>query len=181
MPKIDESKATIRVFTFKEGLLAAVAHDLELDVRSFSIEASEGRDHVVVDVDASSLRVLHAMKDGRPAPTLLSAKDLGKIEETMQKDVLDTRRHPRVRFEAKVRWEGALPSLEGTLTLAGRTRALPVSVKREREHLVATARVHQPDFGIAPYSAMLGSLKVKPEVQIEARLPASLGARPDAP
>ena len=38
--------------------------------------------------------------------------------------------------------------------------------------LVAEVSLHQPDFGIKPYSAMLGTLRVKPDVTVVVSLPA---------
>ncbi len=170
MPKLDDPTATIRVFTFKEGLLSKMAHDLELDARAFSIEVSEEVDRLVVEVDAASLVVLHAMKDGRPAPSALSARDLAKIRETIADEVLHVARHPKIRFEAKITSRGDLPQLDGALELAGRTRPLRVELVEEGASWVARAVIHQPDFGVTPYSAMLGSLKIKPDVRVEARV-----------
>jgi hypothetical protein len=37
---------------------------------------------------------------------------------------------------------------------------------------VARVRLHQPDLGIKPYSAMLGTLKIQPGVAVEISVPA---------
>jgi len=36
---------------------------------------------------------------------------------------------------------------------------------------VAEVPIHQPDFGIKPYSAMLGALKVKPDLVVRCSVP----------
>ena len=44
--------------------------------------------------------------------------------------------------------------------------------------MVTVVRLHQPDFGIKPYSALLGTLKIKPEVTVRCSVPrASLPGR----
>lgn len=181
MTRITERDATCRVFTFKEGLLSAMAHDLEIDVARFSIEWPEDVSRVTAEMDAGSLRVLHAVHDGTPAPSALSERDRRKIEQNIGADVLHVTRHPTVRFEANVSWKGGQPTVEGELALAGRSRPVRVEVSEEAGALVARATLHQPDFGIAPYSAMLGTLKIKPDVKVEVRVPRSRLPPPPAP
>jgi hypothetical protein len=161
----DAKDARCRIFTFKEGLLSAVAHDLEIDVQRFSVTVDGER--VRATFDPSSLRVLHAMHDGVPRPGALSERERAKIEQTIRDEVLSVRRHPEVRFEAEAR--GAV--LDGTLTLFGRSRPLRVPFRVEGTARVAEASLHQPDWGIAPYSAMLGTLKIKPDVRVRIELP----------
>ncbi|MCC6625368.1 MAG: YceI family protein [Deltaproteobacteria bacterium] len=163
---IDQNQGECVVFTFKEGLLSPVAHDLRLKVERWTVmwdattRALEGR------FTAGSVVVDAVMRDGRPAPGVLDAKDKAKIEKNMREDVLATARHPEVRFRASVP-AGAAPSLvQGELELAGRTRPLSVQVRQDGASWVAEATIHQPDWGIKPYTAMLGTLKVKPDVRV---------------
>jgi hypothetical protein len=165
MTTYDAKDARCRVFTFKEGLLSRVAHDLELEVQRFSVSI-EGQ-QVRATFDPASLRVLHALHDGAPRPGALSARDRAKIEETIRDEVLAVRRHPEVRFEAEARGE----ALVGTLTLLGRTRPLSAALSTEGASRIAEATLHQPDWGITPYSAMLGTLKVRPDVRVRVELP----------
>lgn len=171
MTRITEREARCSVFTFKEGLLSAVAHDLEIEVGRFSIEWPDDASRLTAELDARSLHVRHALHDGRPAPSALSERDRRKIEQNIVEEVLHASRHPTIRFEASLAWSGGKPTIEGTLSLAGRSRSVPVSVTQEGTELVARATLHQPDFGITPYSAMLGTLKIKPDVKVEVRVP----------
>ncbi|MCZ7685148.1 MAG: hypothetical protein M5U28_42815 [Sandaracinaceae bacterium] len=68
MPRFDARTADCRVFTYKEGLLSAVAHDLELSVRSFDIELSEDRSRITARFDARSIEVVEPIVEGRRAP-----------------------------------------------------------------------------------------------------------------
>ncbi len=168
MASFDQREARCRVFTFKEGLLSAVAHDLEIDVTRFRIEHEGGK--VRAHFEAGSLRVLHAMVDGRAAPTAISARDRSKIEDNIRGDVLHVSRHPDITFEAAL--EGA-PSdaLSGELTLHGRTRTIRVNVRAEPTLWVGEVTLHQPDFSITPYSAMLGTLRIQPDVRVRIEIP----------
>lgn len=173
MPRYDSSTADCRIFTFKEGLLSAVAHDLELVVGTFEIDVAEDRAEVSATFDPGSIRVVDAVVDGRRSPGTLSDKDKKKIEANIVSDVLGRRSQP-IRFRSsEVRplssdagWE-----VRGELTLTGRTVAVTVPVRREPDALVGEVTLHQPDFGIKPYSAMLGALKVRPDVRVRVRMP----------
>jgi len=163
--------ATVRVFTFKQGLLSGVAHDLELAVDRFRIDWSFER--VSATFDTTSLRVLYAVVSGQPVPDALSAGDRRKIEKTIADDVLVTSKHPDARFESSViSAAGDDFVARGTLTLAGREQDLTARVHREQGAYGTELVLDQRSFGIVPYSAMLGALKLKPEVRIRVRVPA---------
>ncbi len=165
MPVIDPSKAEVLVFTFKEGLLSAVAHDLKLRVTRFRLDVDG--EAVKADFELSSLVVVTAMKAGRDDPHALSATSRAEIERNMAKDVLEIRRFPVARFETT---QVTPTAVEGRLTLHGVTRALRGT---RAPSTVAEFRFDQRDFGIKPYSALLGTLKLQPQVLVRVTLPAT--------
>ncbi len=169
MTTFDASSAQCRIFTFKEGMLSAVAHDLEIDVTRFTV-AVEGTSKVSARLEAGSLRVLHALKEGQPTQQL-AAGDRAKIEKTIGEDVLEVRRYPEIRFEATASPRGDGYTLTGELVLHGKARPLTLEATRKGDRLVAQVTLHQPDFGIKPYSAMLGALKVQADVKITVSVP----------
>lgn len=170
--RFDATNAECLVFTFKEGLLSAVAHDLQIRVERFTVAYDEAAGHVEARFDARSLRVVTAMKDGKPSPGALSESNKAEIERTIQKEVLDAARHPEIVFTGRV-VEGSVPGarrVDGTLALHGRSQPLTLRVEDAGARKVVTARLHQPDFGIKPYSALLGTLKIKPDVDVRVTL-----------
>ena len=160
MTTYDQSNAECRVFTFKEGLLSAVAHDLELDVSSFEVQVSDDGSSIQASFDARSLRVLHAMDHGRPSSGTISARDKKKIEGNIVDTVLHAKKHPKITFVSTDVSEG---SVVGRLDLHGRSR----EVRLARDGNSVSVTLHQPDFGIKPFSAMLGTLKIKPSVEVK--------------
>jgi polyisoprenoid-binding protein YceI len=161
------------VFTFKEGVLSAIAHDLKLRVETLDVKV-EGESRVTATFDARSLRVVCAQKNGTDDPGALSAGDKHKIEETLAKDVLESRRFPEIRFistavEPDPRGEGHL--VRGDLTLHGVTREISFTARTLGGVRVAEVTLHQPDFGITPYRAMLGALKLRPDVRVRVEVP----------
>lgn len=170
MPKLDQSSAECAVFTFKEGLLSSVAHDLRIAVTRFELELEGAR--LTARFDTTSLRVDTPMKDGAPNPSALGAADKEKIAAQIRDDVLHSSKFPEALFRSTsvtVCGDGGY-EVAGELTLHGVTKPL-----RARSQLVSgrqevELRLHQPDFGITPYRAMLGTLKIQPDVVVRLRV-----------
>lgn len=165
--------ASVRVLTFKEGLLSAVAHDLEIAIERFSLTWDDAKTKLEATFDAKSARVLHPISHGQPAPGGLSPRDLAKIGGTIESDVLRTRSYPEVRFAStSVAPAGEGFTVRGTLTLVGQAREIEGRVTREADAWVTEVVLDQTRWGITPYSAMMGTLKIKPEVRVRIRVPA---------
>jgi polyisoprenoid-binding protein YceI len=166
VPHFDASSAECLVFTYKEGLLSAVAHDLQIRVERFDLDIEQAPLAVRARFDAASLKVIRA------EPDTLGESDKHKIEQTIADDVLHVREHPTIVFASStVTPEGDGFRIAGEITLHGRTRKLAFLAAPEGDRMVATVPIHQPDFGIKPYSAMLGTLKIKPDVTVRASVP----------
>jgi hypothetical protein len=169
----DQNSAECLVFTYKEGLLSVVAHDLQIRVARFEVDVDDATFAVTARFDAGSLTVVAAVRDGVPAPGALSDGDKRKIEQSIVDDVLGAKKRPEVRFTSTaVTKEGDDGfRIEGDLALHGHTRPLTLHARRDGDRLVAEVSLHQPDFGIKPYTAMLGTLKVKPDVTVRCAVP----------
>jgi polyisoprenoid-binding protein YceI len=173
MPSYEASSIECNVFTFKEGMLSAIAHDLKIRVTKIEVQVDDATKAITARADASSLEVLGAAADGAVREGVLSDSDKQKIQGNIADEVLETKKHPEVRFASKsVTPEGDGFRVAGELTLHGQTKAVNVLAKRVGDRLVAELPLNQPDFGIKPYSAMLGTLKVKPEVVVKVSVPA---------
>ena len=174
MTSFNERSAECLIRTFKEGLLSPIAHDLVIRVTAFRVEISADQAEIHAEFDAHSLRVVDAAVDGALRPGLLSATDKRKIEQTIQRDVLAVRHYPRIVFAStSVTASADRAEVIGDLSLHGRTRAVRVSARVAGDSWVAEATLHQPDWGIKPYKALLGTLKVQPEVRIHLTVPRS--------
>lgn len=169
---LDATTADCTIFTFKEGLLSAVAHDLQIRVTAFAITIDEPAWHLDARFDAASLRVAGVMRNGALAPDVLSDADKRTIEQQIVRDVLHADRFPEIRFTSSVATaRDDQLVIDGTLALHGREGRLAVCAIREGARWSADARLHQPDFGIKPYSAMLGTLRVQPDVIVRVVVP----------
>jgi len=171
MPKFNESQAECLVFTFKDGLLSKIAHDLKVRVTRFSVDVTPTS--VRAQLDLQSLRVVTAMKDGQENPAALSDSDKTKIADQIVKDVLHSTEHPSAVFSSRsvTRRNDGGYSIDGDLTLHGVSKALHAETQLEAGRQVASIELHQPDYGITPYKAMMGTLKVKPDVIVRLSVP----------
>lgn len=160
------------VLTFKDGLLARLAHDLQ--IRATSFDAKLDGDAITLVVPLAKLKVEGAVEHGRVKPSVLSTSDLGKIERTMHDDVLTSARHPEARFEGTV--DRKALRVQGRLTLHGRTVELaPIALREDGELLRAEVPLVPSRWGIAPYRALAGALKLQDRIVVRIALPRDLG------
>jgi polyisoprenoid-binding protein YceI len=162
---IAPAESSFTVFVGKAGALSFLAHDHNIAVKSFSgrvVVPNEGaaQGSLELDVDAKSLVVLDKVSD----------KDRAEITKSMHDTVLESAKFPKITFRSVgiSNVNGANLTVNGDLTLHGVTKriAVPVTVSATPQLLRATGKytLKQTDFGITPYSAAAGSIKVKNEV-----------------
>jgi polyisoprenoid-binding protein YceI len=168
MTRYDPTAAEILVFTFKDGLLSAVAHDLKIRVTHFTLDV-EGSS-VKADIDPSSLRTICAVKDGADYPSGIPSIALSEVDRNMLGAVLDARNHRQIRFASTSITDH---EISGELTLHGVTKTVHGVRRDTPRQLVGEFRFDQRDFGIKPFTAMLGTMKVKPEVLVRVAIPKS--------
>jgi polyisoprenoid-binding protein YceI len=130
-----------------------------------------------VRVDIGSLTV----REGTGGLKPLTDKDRREIASTARKQ-LGADRYPEAIFTASRIVPGdAGGAIEGTLTLHGTTRPLRLEVTRTgpRRYRANTSIV-QSAFGIKPYSAFLGALRLRDAVDVEADIDLSTTAASSA-
>jgi succinate dehydrogenase / fumarate reductase iron-sulfur subunit len=167
---------TLAVRTKREGAAAKAGHDLLLHVTAWqaTVQLAEDPTQVKLDLtaDATSLRV----RKGTGGMQALGDDDKQNIQQTIDDEVL-TRR--RIEFHSTAVRRGARDSqlsVEGELTLGEATNPVAFELTVGTSgRLSARAVVKQSAWGIVPYTALFGALKVADEVVVElkASLPAS--------
>jgi polyisoprenoid-binding protein YceI len=168
-------RGRILLMTLRDGLAAQAGHDLTLEPARWSGELVVGDDlapkSLEVRIDMGSLVV----REGTGGLKPLTDRDRREIAVTARK-VLAADRHPEASFTATA-FEPAQAGdgvITGTLTIAGQSRPLRLTVSHAGPgEYRATTTIVQSDFGIKPYSAFLGSLKVRDgvAVRVEMSLP----------
>ena len=162
---------TLAVNTGRRGAVAKAGHDLLLHVTDWEgtleIGADSASSRVEVRADGGSLKV----QEGTGGMQALDDDDRANIEQTIDDEVL---RRDQVTYRStEVVPDGDGLRVAGELTLQGRTAPLTLHVAVADGMLTAGGVVRQTDFGMKPYSALFGALKVADEVRVSlsAKLP----------
>jgi hypothetical protein len=160
MPKI--TTGTFHIFTFKDGLLARLAHDLRLRVDRWEVEV-EG-EAVTARCWTSSLWPEGAMSGGRLDAGALSDGDREKIRGNLTEKILSADRYPEITFTGAAP-EGAR-TIRGELTLVGRSQPVEIPLRREGGQLTGELTLAPSRWGIEPYKAMGGAIKLQDKVRV---------------
>lgn len=164
----------IRLFTFKEGLLSRVAHDLRLQVQRFTI--AQIGDEVVAELEPGSIVVEGVMNGTRFDPRGLGDRDRAKIGETIRGQILQVRAHPKIVFRGALSGGtgvGGRIRVDGTLELLGVRRALSLVAVREGERIRGSVTLTPSGFGIRPYKALAGAIRLQDRVRVDVDLDAA--------
>lgn len=160
---------TLSVRTGRAGTVAKAGHDLLIEVRAWTATLDLDAPRVTLDADATSLHVV----EGTGGIKALDEDDRSSIRQTIDDEVLK-RSDVRFRSSEVERTDGGL-AVRGELTLVGATRPVAFDLALAGGRVRGTAVVTQSDWGIKPFSALFGTLKVADDVRVEidAALPQS--------
>jgi polyisoprenoid-binding protein YceI len=161
--------------TYRDGLAATAGHDLIIDLPSWSgeltVDDDKAPEALEVRVDIAALSV----REGTGGLKPLTDRDRHEIATTARR-LLATEQHPEAVFTA-TRFElgGETGVIEGNLSLKGVSRPFRLQVAHtEMGTYRGTGTVVQSAYGIKPYTAFFGALKVRDtvDVEVEATIPA---------
>jgi hypothetical protein len=155
---------SIHVFTFKKGLLSRVAHDLRLSVHRWAI-TPEG-DGFVASFEVMSLQVDGVMKRGQLDGRTLSAKDCRDVLDNTHKQVLKSRRHPRIVYRGQAERSGDTLRVTGKLDMVGRQVPQPFVLRIEGDRAVGQVELRPTRWGIQPFTALMGAMAVEDRVVV---------------
>jgi polyisoprenoid-binding protein YceI len=159
----------LTVHTRKGGAAAKAGHDLVIEVTSWEGTLNLGdQTTIMLRADARSMRV----REGSGGMTSLGDDDKANIEQTIDDEVL---KGTPIEFRStacELSPEGDRMRVSGELELAGRRAPVTFELSLNGGRVNGSATVRQTDFGMKPYSALFGTLKVLDEVQVavDARL-----------
>ncbi len=168
-----DGDVTCDLFTHRDGVLASVGHDLRLRATRSTVTLDLAAGTVDALIDAASITVVCAREGDRDAPGALSEADRRKIDGALRDDVLRVQRHPTVRVRARFARDGDRVTLDGALTIASVERPLRVEARLDGGRWCVEHTLDQGDFGIKPFSALMGALKVRRDVTVRASIDAA--------
>lgn len=154
--------ATIHIYTFKEGLLSKLAHDLRLTLTRFTIDA-RGTE-ISARFEPGSLRIDGAMKDGKLDRAELSESDRQKIHDNIMRDVLRASEFGEIRFVGRTSSREPPFTISGDLTMCGATHPVSLMLLLRGQRLVADVEIVPSVWGVKPFRALGGTLRVQDRV-----------------
>jgi polyisoprenoid-binding protein YceI len=162
---LGQETGTLSVRTGRTGAAAKAGHNLVIEVTAWSatleVGAEPSQTTVELSADATSLRV----REGHGGMQALGDEDRENIQQTIDDEVL--KRQDVVFRSTQVAAAGDGLSIQGDLTLVGTTH--PISFELEVGDdgaLSASAVITQSSWGMKPYSALFGALKVADDVEV---------------
>jgi polyisoprenoid-binding protein YceI len=165
--KLGPDNASLHVETGRNGAAAKAGHDLIIDVNSWEATLDVGDDSSLqLSADPTSLHV----REGKGGMQALKDDDKEDIRKTIDKDVLKKK---SISFRStSVEQAGDGLKVSGDLEMGGKTKPVTFDLSESGGTLSGRAAVKQSDWGIKPYSALFGALKVNDEVKVvvEAKL-----------
>ncbi|HEY9378126.1 MAG TPA: YceI family protein [Jiangellaceae bacterium] len=173
---------TLFIRTRRTGFASKVGHDLTLELTGWSAQvevpdpAGPFGGRVAATIDLSTMTV----REGSGGAVPLTDRDRREIEGNARR-MLEVDRYPTATFAAdRIIGTSTEATVIGMLSIHGSQGQVQLHVRQvPPDGLVAEATVAQTAFGIKPYSAFLGALKLRDEVAIECRVDFTHAATPD--
>ena len=161
-----------RVHTYRDGLAQKAGHDLIIEVGHWNASVEVGDDGtlaaVALEADPRSLEVLEGHRGVKP----LTDSDRTEIRSNIDEKILHGQ--PIKFSSSSVEHSDGRLVVRGELTIAGTTRPASFELALDENGRVSgTLPVTQSNWGIKPYRAFMGALKVRDAVDIvlDAALP----------
>jgi polyisoprenoid-binding protein YceI len=164
--RLGPENATLSVHTRRGGAAAKAGHDLLIEVTSWEATLDVGADAesttVELTADSTSLRV----QKGTGGMKELGDDDKDNIHQTIDKEVLK-RGDIAFRSTAVQSASGGRLRVQGELTLAGKANPIDFDLEiGDDGTLGGAAVITQTRWGMKPYSALFGALKVLDDVEV---------------
>jgi hypothetical protein len=167
---------TLTVRTGRTGAAAKAGHDLLMEVTSWratlDLPDGAGQRAIALSADPRSLRV----REGTGGIQGLGDDDKASIGRAIDDKVLKGAAIEFRSSRVEAGPDGTGLRVEGDLDLAGARHPVAFHLDATADgRITGSARLRQSDWGMKPYSALFGTLKVADEVEVavDARLPGS--------
>jgi polyisoprenoid-binding protein YceI len=160
--KFGPDNATLRVKTGRSGAAAKAGHDLVIEVTSWEATLDVGDSpSIELSADPTSLKII----EGKGGMQALDDDGKADILKSIDKDVLKKK---AITFHStSVEQSDDALAVKGDLELVGKTAPVDFNLTvGDDGALSGSAKVTQSNWGMKPYSALFGALKVNDEVEV---------------
>ena len=158
------SDGTVQVKTGRQGLASKVGHDLTLDAANWkatlTVDDDPSQSEVNATIEPRSLAVTAATGGAKP----VSEND----KKDIAKNIVGLLGNGSITFTStSVEVHDTSVKAVGDQSIAGQSRPVTLDLTATSDgRLTGSMTLVQSEFGIKPYTAMMGALKVKDEVEV---------------
>jgi polyisoprenoid-binding protein YceI len=155
--------------TGRTGLGRRAGHDLVIEATRWHADvvvntADPGQSSVTVTIEGDSMEV----RDGTGGLKPLTDADRADIKATISEKILLIADHPVITFtSSQVTGTPDVFRVAGNLAIMGQARPLYVDAGIDAGRLRGHATVTQSLWGIKPYTAFAGALRLADDIQVE--------------
>jgi polyisoprenoid-binding protein YceI len=159
------SDGTVQVKTGRQGMASKVGHDLTLEAANWkavvTVDGDPSRSEVNATIEPRSLAVTAATGGAKP----VSDKD----KKDIAKNITGLLGNASITFKStSVAVNDSSVKAAGDLSIAGQSRPVTLDLTATPDgRMTGRMTIVQTQFGIKPFSAMMGALKDKDEVEVE--------------
>jgi polyisoprenoid-binding protein YceI len=167
--RLEPSAGKLLLKTGRTGLGRRAGHDLTIEATRWQADVvantiDPGQSSATVTIEAGSLQV----REGTGGLKPLTDADRADIKKIIGEKILLTAKHPVITFtSAQITGTADAFQVSGDLTILGESRPITVHGGVDAGRLRGHATVTQTKWGIKPYSAFAGALRLADDVQVE--------------
>lgn len=159
----DNGRLLVKVF--REGFAKKAGHDLVIEVKNWSatvnVAEEPGASTLSGSADVGSFTVLEGVGGVKP----LSDGDKADIKKNITQKILT---NPDISFRSSsVSSSGDSARISGEMTIMGKSNPIDIQLSESGGKVKGTFTVVQSNWGIKPFQAMMGALKVRDAVDVE--------------
>jgi polyisoprenoid-binding protein YceI len=165
--QVGPSTGKMLLRTYRRGVAQSVGHDLVIEMTSWSGQVVVGDDLAASQISGTVDMGAMVVLEGTGGVKALTEKDKVDIVDEARKH-LKVAAQPQASFSSTAVQDGAAATLTGTFSVAGGSGPISLTVEEQGSgQYVVRGTVVQSAYGIKPYSAFLGALKLKDEIELE--------------
>lgn len=154
------------ILTRREGVAARVGHDLKIEATRWYAQVTHNPSDlsattISATIEPDSLRT----REGTGGAGPLTDRDRSEIDTNIRRILGSS---PLTFTSTRIVPDGTNGTVEGELTLNGVTRPVQLQVTSDDGlHYRAEATIVQSEYGIKPYRAFLGALKLRDQIEVQ--------------
>ena len=153
---------------YREGVASKMGHDLIIEVKDWSATVDVDPD----DPGASSVEVTaqvpsFSVLEGVGGAKALTRTDKSDIRKNINEKILTGSPTITFRSTGGATLNGGNASVPGEMSINGTTRPMTVDISFDGGKARTAFTVVQSDYGIKPFKAFMGALKVRDDVEVE--------------